>query len=255
MPATARVPLGAATLNRKWWLDINSGTYGAPTWLPVDGISDFKASRENTLQDDSDFDSEGAKSSAATAYGWSVECKLQRKVTVASAVVYDPGQEAIRAAANGLGLSNVVDIRWYEMTSGGPTVEAWRGYAVASFAEDGGAMDALDTVSVVLTGKGARTPITHPEGAPSAVPTISLLNPYTDVAAGGEMVMISGTGFIGTVATTGVKFGATNADDWVVLSDNVIVAIAPAHAAGSVNVTVTNATGVSISVATFIYTT
>ena len=55
MPATARVPLGPATVNRKWWIDLNSGTYEIPVWTPVNGITDFTPGYEPSLQDDSDF--------------------------------------------------------------------------------------------------------------------------------------------------------------------------------------------------------
>jgi len=248
MTATARVVLGAATLNRKWWLDVNNGTYGAPDWLPVGGISDFKATRENTLQDDSDFDSAGAKSSAATAYGWTVEGKLQRKVTVASPTVYDPGQEKIRAAANGLGLANVVDIRFYEMTTSGPKVEAWRGYAIAGFAEEGGAMDALDTVSMTLTGKGALTSITHPDAA-HAAPVLTSLNPSTAPAAGGTIIHITGSGFfwagVNDVAASGVKLAAHVSPYYFVEDDCNIWAAMPAETAGTTNFTVTNSIGAS----------
>jgi hypothetical protein len=261
--APARVPLGGQTLNHKWWIDVNTGTYGSPTWTPVSGVRDFKPFFTPTKQDDSDFDSGGAKSKVVTAYEWGVNLSLGRKVTVASATVYDPGQEKLRDAAAEMGLGNVLDIRYYEMnlddtgaTVNGPKAEAYRGYVVADWGEDGGGMDALDSCSVVLDGRGARTPITHPETATAAVPVINGLSPYTDVEAGGLLITISGSNFTGTLAkgADGVKFGTTEADAWTVLNDNVIVAIAPAHAAGSVNVTVENATGVSISTATFVYT-
>jgi hypothetical protein len=65
----------------------------------------------------------------------------------------------------------------------------------------------------------------------------------------GNQVTITGNGFTGTVATTGVKFGATNATSWTVVSDSLIVAIMPTGTAGAANVTVTNANGTSNSLA------
>jgi len=114
-------------------------------------------------------------------------------------------------------------------------------------------MDALDTVTVTLTGKGARNTYTHPDGAPAAVPIISEVTPSTDVAAGGAIIMISGIGFTGTVED-GVKFGTTPATDFTVVSDNLIAAVAPAHAAGTVDISVENATGVSVVNHPFVYT-
>jgi len=163
MAATTKTPLGASTLVRKWYLDVNAGTHAAPTWTAVNGMTDFKPVVEHTLQDDADFDSEGYKSSTATAVAWSLETKLARKVTVADPQAYDAGQEILREASDELGPSNTVEVRWYEMEEDGPREEAYQGYAAVSWSPDGGAMDALETVSVKLTGQGKRTAITHPD--------------------------------------------------------------------------------------------
>lgn len=77
----------------------------------------------------------------------------------------------------------------------------------------------------------------------STVPTISSVLPGSQGAT--MLVTILGSRFTGTVATSGVKFGATNATNWVVVSDAMIVAELPAGSAGAANVTVTNAAGVS----------
>ena len=252
MPATVKTPLGAATLNRKWFLDVNSGTHEAPVWVGVFGITDLKAGKDPTLQDDSDFDSAGWKSSTVSALGWNLEVKLERKVKALVATAYDAGQELLRAASDGTGTSNNVEIRWYEMTSGGPKVEAYQGYASVSWVPDCGAMDALDTVSVTLNGVGARTAITHPDGA-SSVPSISSATPLTGAAAGGNHVTIYGVGFTGVVAVSGVKIAGTNSTAWTILNDNTIVATVPAHAVGSGPIVVTNATGPSTTGPTYTY--
>jgi hypothetical protein len=249
MPSTPKVPLGAATLNRKWYVDVNTNTYANPTWVGVFGVSDFKATKEPSLQEDADFDSGGWKSSTLSALAWALELKLERKVKDGAPTIYDPGQEVLRAASDLLGVSNTIDIRWYEVTSSGPKVEAYRGYATVSWVPDGGSMDALDTVTVTLTGQGERSAIAHPD-AVAAVPVVYALVPATDVEAGGALVKITGRNFTGA---TDVDFGASGAD-FIVLSDHLIVAVAPARAAGAVNVVVTNATGPSTSTATFTYT-
>lgn len=165
MAATTKTPLGASTLVRKWYLDVNAGTHESPTWTAVNGITEFKAGVEHTLQDDADFDSGGYKSSTATAIAWSIEAKVARKVTVADPTEYDPGQELLREASDKLGASNTVEVRWYEMEDDGPREEAYQGYAAVSWSPDGGAMDALDIVSVTLTGQGKRSAIVHPDPA------------------------------------------------------------------------------------------
>jgi hypothetical protein len=256
MTATTKVPLGAATLVRKWALDWNSGSHAAPVWVGVFGITDFKAVKDPSLEDDSDFDSAGWKSSTVSALGWSIELTVQRKVTAAAATAYDPGQEGLRAASDFMGTGNTVEVRWYELTTGGPKVEAYQGYATVSWEPSGGAMDALDTVDVKLTGKGARTAITHPDGT-AVVPVVSSITPATGLQAGGSVHIIRGSGFMlngvdNVVATSGVKFGVTNATRWVTVSDNEIAAVMPAKAAGPFIIYVTNAVGVSIGTAAVI---
>jgi len=243
MPVPTRTPLGASTLVRKWFLDINVGTIAAPSWIGVFGLGEFKPNIDPTLQDDSDFDSEGHKSQAVTALGWALEVKVNRKVSSSAATAYDPGQEALRLAADQMGPAGVVHVRWYEMTPGGPRAEAYEGFAAVSWTPDGGSMDALDTVTVTLTGRGKRTAITHPEGA-TVVPTITTLTPNTAPVAGGTLIMITGTGF---TAATDVKVGGTSvpAADWEVASDTKLALKAPAKTAGAQPVTVVNAAGSS----------
>ena len=164
--AIERVPLGASTLNRKWYLDIDTGTTGTPAWTGVFGVSEFQAGLDATLQDDSDFDSAGYKSQTKTAEQWTLTFKVARKTQKATPANYDPGQEALRLAADEMGVDNTVHVRWYEMNgTAGPKTEAYEGYAAVTWAPDGGGMDALAMVTVTLTGQGKRTPITHPAGA------------------------------------------------------------------------------------------
>jgi hypothetical protein len=159
---TTKAPLGATTLNRKWYLDVNTGTKAVPVWTGVFGITDFKPLTNGTLQDDSDFDGGGYKSQTQTAIDWGAELKVRRGVTEADPTAYDPGQEVLRIASLGMGVDNSVDIRYYEVTPGGPKVEAYRGRAAVTYEDDGGDLAALSTASIKLAGQGKRTPIAHP---------------------------------------------------------------------------------------------
>ncbi|MFX3575933.1 putative Ig domain-containing protein [Ralstonia mannitolilytica] len=76
----------------------------------------------------------------------------------------------------------------------------------------------------------------------STAPTVTSVSPSSGPTAGGTSVTITGTNFAGTTA---VKFGATNASSFTVNSATSITATAPAGAAGTVDVTVTNASGTS----------
>lgn len=162
----ARVVLGPSTVNRKWYLDVNTSSTVTPTWVPVGGITNFSPSREGNMEDDSDFDSGGFQSETKTAEKWSADVNLARKVTATSTTTYDPGQEFLRLKSYGkMGVANSADIRYYEMEEGGPRVEAYRGRAAVAFSEDGGPMTGLSTATCRLSGQGALVAIAHPAAA------------------------------------------------------------------------------------------
>jgi hypothetical protein len=244
-----RTVLGAATSPAKWYLDINTGaSYAAPTWTAVNGVSNFVPKHEPTLQDDSDYSSGGYGSQAKTGLSWSGEITVGRKVTLASATVYDPGQEALRAAADLLTAARIVDVRWYEVTPGGPIVEAYRGYAEVSYAQGGGAYNDLETATITLSGRGARETITHPDYAHVA-PVLYAVSPATGAAAGGILLHITGRNFFlagvpDVDAATDVTLGTHNCL-YHVEDNNNIWAIMPAESQGNSNITVTNSIGAS----------
>jgi hypothetical protein len=76
----------------------------------------------------------------------------------------------------------------------------------------------------------------------TVAPAITSLTPKKGPSGGGSIVVIAGTGFLGVSA---VKFGTTNASAFTVDSAGQITATTPPHAAGTVDVTVTNASGTS----------
>ncbi len=249
MAATTKVQLGAATTVRKWYLDVNTGTTAAPVWTGVFGVNKFQPALKPTMVDTSDFDSGGDMSSTATARAWSVVFGLERKSQASNPSAYDPGQEYLRLLAENIGLLNSVQVRWYEMESGGPRVEAYQGMVAVEWSPDGGAMSATDGVTVTLTGQGKRTIITHPDTVAS-VPAIYSFTPITGPAAGGTLVTITGSGFAGT---TGIKFGTIAAPSYTVVSPNTIVVVTPAVLASTVTVVVTNATGPSTTGGSFTF--
>jgi heme/copper-type cytochrome/quinol oxidase subunit 2 len=77
-------------------------------------------------------------------------------------------------------------------------------------------------------------------------PTVSSIAPTTGSQTGGTAVTITGTGFL-TGAT--VKFGGTSATNVSVVSATSITTTAPAHAAGKVDVVVTNSDSQSATLA------
>lgn len=249
MPATTKVPLGAVTYVHKWYIDVNTGAYGAPTWTGIFGITDFKPAVDPTTKDDSDFDSVGWGSDVVSSRKWKNELKLVRKAQDAAPTAYDPGQEALRAASLLLGSGNRVDIRWYEMTGGGPKVEAYRGYASVTWTPEGGPVDEIEKVACTLNGSGAMTAITHPDGAQVA-PVVTSITPNTGTTAGGVLVHIRGSHFMlagvaDVDAAADVMLAAHNFTSYTVADDSNIWGITPAETALPSAITVTNSIGAS----------
>ena len=167
MTVPVREALGSITQVRKWWIDVNTGTYASPTWVGIFGREEFKPALDPSSTDTTDFEGDGWKSEQVTELGWSIEMKLHRKSRASDVTAYDPGQEFLRLKAAMTGLANRVDVRFYEMeaygtTPIGPRVEAYRGYASVKWSPDGGKQSDPDKVSCTLTGMGKRTAITHP---------------------------------------------------------------------------------------------
>ena len=77
-----------------------------------------------------------------------------------------------------------------------------------------------------------------------AVPTLTAISPAAGPTAGGTVVTLTGTGFSAAPATGAVRFGGVAAA-YTVLSDTQITAMAPAGAAGTVDVTVATIGGTS----------
>lgn len=231
--------MAVSALARRFRVDVSEDN---TTWTQLMGITDLNPQIAPQLQDSSTYESDGWGSSEITMNKWSLAIKALRQT---NAGVFDPGQELVRKRVAQFGDNARIYVRWYD-NSGAP--EAYSGRAIVEFNRSKTGVADLDEAAITLTGDGALADITNPY-APSAVPTITSATP-SGVAAGGQ-VEIQGTGFTGTVATTGVKFGATNATSWIVVSDSVITAVMPAGSAGSAAIVVTNGTGAS---AAFPYT-
>ena len=108
-----------------------------------------------------------------------------------------------------------------------------------------GVETAGETTTAALTVSGDKQ-IIWPVPAPVvSAPVITSIVGSPNPAGAGEVVEISGTGFIGATAVT---FGGVAATDYTVINGGRIDAVLPAGAAGAVAVIVTNSAGASAPV-------
>ncbi|WP_218020943.1 IPT/TIG domain-containing protein [Nocardia mikamii] len=98
-------------------------------------------------------------------------------------------------------------------------------------------------VSVTVTGPGGTS--NSATYVYVVVPSITSVSPSSGPATGGNNVTITGTDFTGPLT---VRFGTT-ATTFTVNSSTQVTAVAPAHAAGTVQITVTGSGGTSNGVA------
>ncbi len=103
---------------------------------------------------------------------------------------------------------------------------------------------AAGLVEVVVTTPGGASATTGTANDYTYVgaPTVTVLNPASGSTTGGTSVVITGTDLTGATAVT---FGGTNATSFVVNTATQITAVAPAHAAATVDVVVTTVGGAS----------
>ena len=227
-------------LARRFRLDVTNDLTLAAGFIEAKGMYAFKPAVDPNLVNTGAYDTDGWDSFEKTSQGWSLTGSFWLR---APAGIFDAGVQMLRDRQMLWGDACRIGVRWYDK-SGQP--EAYAGVAIVKSERANDGKDDPDAVSITLTGDGALSAITNPGTAP-AVPTITGATPSAQVA--GKTVTITGSGFTGTVATTGVKFNAISAPDWQVVSDQVIVAVMPAGSAGVGNIIVTNAVGASTAFA------
>ena len=213
------------------------------------GIEELKPIYDQRSESDETYDDNGAMREATTGYGWRLEVKLKYSTNAAGTAI-NTTHAGLRNAFLASSRTNVAagefGVRWYDRN--GVTGDDHEGLAyVKSWGPEGGNGGALDTVTLIIQGQGTLSDITNPVA--NLDPVVATVSPVGGGTAGGTLVQIFGHNFTGTTGVTGVKFGATNATSYVVNNDALITAVAPAHAAGSVQVIVTTPEGASADVA------
>lgn len=149
------------SLARKWRLEVNTSATETPTWVQVKGVTNLTPALAATTQATDDYDSDGWGGDEKTMLKWSLAVQLLRKGV--DEATPDPGQEALRAKATQFGVAGTAHLRWYDRNAG---PEAYEGFANVSWEPGGGGTADLESVTVNLTGKGARLDITNPATEP-----------------------------------------------------------------------------------------
>jgi hypothetical protein len=224
-------------LARRFLVDISPDN---STWTRLKGLNDFAPDETPTNQTADTYDTNGANSFEKTMYGWKLTVKFLRPTT--ANVPSDPGQALLAATRFQFGTSARIYVRWYDRY--GYSSENYSGYALIGWQQSKTGVADQEEITVVFTGDGPVTSIANPYLA-TAVPTIISATPSGQTT--GKILTISGSNFTGTIATTGVTIGGTNATSWVVQSDSMITAVMPTASAGSAPIVVTNANGASAS--------
>jgi len=231
-------------LARRLRVDIDTATYPASQYQQLKGIYELNPIIEPRIQEDEVYDDEGWLREATTGGQWRIEAKI-RHSTGADGETLDPVQAFLRSQFLTAITTDVADGEFGVMIydrQGRTSGYEFEGRAyVKAWAQDSSAAGDLEGISITLQGQGPLTPITNPLA--DLTPVVTGLSPSTGGEAGGEIINIYGRHLTGA---TGVDFGATPADDYTVVSDSHIVAIAPPGVAGTVQVKVTTPAGSSV---------
>ena len=226
----------------EYGIDINLGTTASPSYQPIRRISAWAPTYPPTTQDQATYDDLGADNEAVTARSFATSFTVQGNRSLTTGL-YLPEVEALLAAAKATGESAVVDIRWYhkpEVGTPNPS-DAGQAFCRVDFTRQNTGNAEIEVFNATLTGQGPFTAIANPfAGWDVTAPVLASVTP--EGAATGELVTLTGTGFLGATA---VNFGAAPAVEFAVVNSATIIALVPTGTAGSVNVTVVTPGGTS----------
>lgn len=241
---TNRVTLPAGTAlghSYEYGMDINLGTYASPAMQSIRRMSGFNPTFPETVQDASSYDDQGSANEEVTGRSFAAAFTVQgnRDLTTGK---YLPELEALLAASRAKGAAALVDVQFYnkpEIGTANPT-DAGRATGRVSVTRQNSGNTGVETFAVQFTGKGEYEPIANPwtGWADPVDPAIQSISPTG--ALSGELVTITGEGFLDASAVT---FDTLPADDFTVISATTISAIVPTDTAGDVAVVVSTPAG------------
>ncbi|WP_061960650.1 phage tail tube protein [Demequina flava] len=248
MPTAPALPAGFSLGHSyEWGIDVNTGTTGSPAWQSCRRISAFQPNLTPITEDASTYDDFGSPNDDKTGENWSLTFTIQGNRNTATGL-YPEEIEAImaRTKPSAKGEAAVLHVRYYDKPeTGTPNPnQAFEGFATVGIQRANTGNQGVEAFTVTLTGKGPRTEIANPfNGWGATAPTIASITPVA--AAEGELVTISGSGFIGTTDVTFDTEGTPTSATFNVISDSTLSVLVPAGTAGEVGVSVTNGTGES----------
>jgi hypothetical protein len=253
MPEAPALPAGA-TLGKsfEYGIRIDLGyPGGAENWANLNRMSDFNPTPTPVTQDVQTYDDFGAPNEDKTSESWAVACSVLGNRIAGTGKFVPVVQKLVDSTRpSATGDLAVVRIQYFhkpETITPDPD-DAYEGLAtVALTRQNTDASGGVEKLGVTFTGKGKRKEITNPfTGWGATAPTITAITP--EAAGDGELVTITGSGFIGVTAIT---IGATPVTEFVAVNAASIMAVVPVGDAGDVPVIVTNAAGASDA---FVYT-
>lgn len=240
-------------LARTHRLDIDTGTYPTSSYSQVIGLEDLKLVEDPRTEDDEVYDNAGAMRETNTGYSWRLEAKLAFSTNLAGTLL-DPNHAFMRTQFKKLRTQRAEQTEFgakFYNASGLDDGMSHEGRVYPkSWTLSGG--KGRETIDIVLQGQGPLADITNPLA--SLLPVVSSVLPTGGTTAGGTMVQIFGQKFTGVTGATGVKFGLNNATSYQLIHDGLIVAVAPAGSAATIQVKVTTPAGASADTAADDYT-
>jgi hypothetical protein len=140
----------------------------------------------------------------------------------------------------GSGFTGATAVSFGSVAATSVTVVAGTQITATAPAQSAGAVDVTVTTPDGTSPTSGADQYTYQ--APAPVPAVTGVSPASGPAGGGTTVTITGSGFTGATA---VKFGSSTAASVTVVSSTRITAVTPAHAPGTVTITVTTPGGTS----------
>lgn len=240
----SRVNLPAGTTlgkSHEYGIDLNLGALGSPQFQPARRISAFAPTFPETTSDVASYDDAGDPNEDVDGRGVVISFTIQGNRSLDTGL-YLPELELLLNAAKSKGEAALVDARWYHKPDEGTPSpnDAGRARFRVSASRQNTGNTGVEVWAITLTGKGSFERIQNPfTGWAATVPVVSTVMPPN--AAEGELVTITGAGYLGATAVT---IDGEPVTDFVA-NANQIIALMPAGDAGPVEVIVTNTAGSS----------